>query len=489
MQVTETLSEGLKRAFTVVLPSADVENRRVERLAEISKTLRLPGFRPGKVPPSVVRQRYGTAIAAEVVEESVQAAVQQVLTERGLRPAIQPSVDLVNQEAVAAAGVTADLEFKMALEILPDITLPDFSAISLTRLKAEVSDEVLSKALANLAQRNRTFDAISEDELAGRGAETGEFVVMDYTGRVDGEEFAGGKATDARVEVGGEGFIPGFAEQVAGIRPGETRTNRVTFPEGYAAARLAGKEAEFEMTAKRIERASTPAIDDSFAQRLSFETLDELKDFVRSQIGREYDQLSRNRLKRDLLDQLNETVSFALPPTLVETEFSQIWARVEADRTAGTLDEEDQAKDEDALKADYRAIAERRVKLGLLLAEVGRQNNLGISNEELSRAMRAEAMNYPGQESQILEFFQKNPRAVDTLRGPIFEEKAVDLIVARTTVADSVVSPEELARDPEEKAALEPGAEPGGPGADAPAEALPTTANAGADAEPGLAQG
>lgn len=489
MQVIETLSDGLKRAFTVVLPSADVENRRVERLAEISKTLRLPGFRPGKVPPSVVRQRYGTAIAAEVVEESIQAAVQQVLTERGLRPAIQPSVDLVNQDAVAASGVTADLEFKMALEVLPDIALPDFSSISLTRLKAEVSDEVLGKALDNLALRNRTFEEIKEDELAGRGAEKGEFVVMDYTGRIDGEEFPGGKATDARVEVGGEGFIPGFTEQVVGIRPGETRTITVTFPEGYPAAHLAGNEALFNMAAKRIERASTPAIDEAFAQRLSFETIDELKDFVRSQIGREYDQLSRTRLKRDLLDRLNAAVSFALPPTLVETEFNQIWARVEADRNAGTLDEEDKAKDEDALKADYRAIAERRVKLGLLLAEVGRQNNIGISNEELSRAMRAEAMGYPGQESQILEFFRKNPRAVDTLRGPIFEEKAVDLIVSRTAVADRVVSPEELARDPEEKAAPESGVEPADAGAEASAEAPPVTAGSGPDAELGVAQG
>ncbi len=489
MQVTETLSDGLKRAFTVVLPSADVESRRVERLAEISKTLRLPGFRPGKVPPSVVRQRYGTAIAAEVVEESVQTAVQQVLSERGLRAATQPNVDLVNQDAIAPSGVTADLEFKLAVEVLPDITLPDFSAISLTRLKAEVSDDVLNKALENLAIRNRAYEEITEDELAGRGAEPGEFAIMDYTGRIDGQEFPGGKAADARVEVGGEGFIPSFTGQVAGIRPGETRTIKVTFPAGYAAAHLAGKEAEFEMAAKRIERASIPAIDDGFAQRLSFETLDELKDFVRSQIGREYDQLSRTRLKRDLLDRLNEMVSFALPPSLVETEFSQIWARVEADRKAGTLDEEDKAKDEDALKADYRGIAERRVKLGLLLAEVGRQSNVGISNEELSRAMRAEAANYPGQESQILEFFRTNPRAVDTLRGPIFEEKAVDVIISRTSVSDRVVSPEELAKDPEEQATPASGAGSTEAGAEAPAGAPPAAVAAGPNAEPGLEAG
>lgn len=453
MQVTETLSDGLKRAFTVVLPSADVESRRTERLAEISKTLSLPGFRPGKVPPVVVRQRYGTAVAAEVVEESVQAAVQQVLDERGLRPATQPSVDLLNQDAVAAAGVSTDLEFKIALEVLPDITLPDFSAIELTRLKAEVSEDVLDKALANIAARNRTFEEITAEELGERGAETGEVVVMDYTGRIDGEEFPGGKAADARVEVGGEGFIPGFTEQIGGIRPGETRKIQVTFPGDYAAPQLAGKQAEFEMAAKRIERAHLPVVDEEFAKTLSFETLDELKDFVRSQIQREYDQLSRTRLKRELLDRLSERVSFALPPSLVDSEFNQIWARVEADRKADTLDAEDKAKDEDTLRAEYRVIAERRVKLGLLLAEAGRLNNVGIAPEELTRAMRAEAANYPGQEAQILEFFRKNPRAVDTLRGPIFEEKAVDLIISRATVAERSVTPEELAKDPDDAAA------------------------------------
>lgn len=468
MQVTETLSDGLKRAFTVVLPSADVESRRRERLAEISKTLSLPGFRPGKVPPTVVRQRYGTAVAAEVVEESVQAAVQQVLEERGLRPAMQPSVDLLNQEAVAAGALTADLEFKIDVEVLPDITLPDFAAVELTRLKAEVSDEVLDKALGNIAARNRTFAEIPEDELAGRGAETGEVVVVDYTGRIDNEEFPGGKASDARVEVGGEGFIPGFTEQIGGIRPGETRTIEVTFPEDYAAKHLAGKQAAFEIAAKKIERAHLPAIDEEFAKTLSFETLDELKDFVRSQIQREYDQLSRNRLKRELLDRLSERVSFALPPSLVDTEFNQIWARVEADRKTDSLDAEDKAKDEDTLRAEYRAIAERRVKLGLLLAEAGRLNNIGITPEELTRAMRAEAANYPGQEAQILEFFRKNPRAVDTLRGPIFEEKAVDLIISRATVTERAVTPEELAKDPDET----------------PAEASGVAAEAAADPAP-----
>ena len=449
MQVTETLSEGLKRAYTVVVPSAAIESRKAERLTELGKTLNLPGFRPGKVPPVVVRQRYASAVTAEVVEASVQEAVQTVLDERGLRPAQQPNVDLLNGDAIAPTGLTTDLEFKVEVEILPEITLPDFGAVALTRLKAEVTDEVLDKALQNLASRNRKLEEIPAEELGGRGAEAGEIAVVDYTGRVDGEEFPGGKATDAAVEIGGEGFIPGFAEQIAGIRPGETRTVEVTFPEAYGAKHLAGKQAGFEVVGKAVKRAHVPATDDAFAQTLSFETLDELKDFIRGQIQREYDQLSRLRLKRHLLDRLNELVSFDLPPSLVDAEFNQIWARLEADRKAGQLDPEDAAKDEETLRAEYRRIAERRVRLGLLLAEVGRVNQVAVTPDELTRAMRAEAANYPGQETQILEFFRNNPRAVDTLRGPIFEEKVVDHLIGRASVTDQPASAEELAKDDE----------------------------------------
>lgn len=457
MQVTETLSEGLKRAYTVVVPSAAIESRKAERLTELGKTLNLPGFRPGKVPPMVVRQRYASAVTAEVVEASVQEAVQQVLDERKLRPAQQPSVDLLNADAIAPTGLTMDLEFKVELEILPEVILPDFSAIELTRLKAEVTDEVLDKALRNLAARNRTLEEIPAEELAGRGAEKGEIAVVDYAGRVDGEEFPGGKATDAPVEIGGEGFIPGFAEQIEGIRPGETRAIEVTFPEEYGAKHLAGKRATFEVVGKAVKRAHVPDIDEAFAQKLSFDSVDELKDFIRGQIQREYDQLSRMRLKRQLLDKLNDLVSFDLPPSLVDAEFNQIWARLEADRKAGQLDPEDAAKDEEALRAEYRGIAERRVRLGLLLAEVGRVSQIGVTPDELTRAMRAEAANYPGQETQIMDFFRKNPRAVDTLRGPIFEEKVVDSLVGRARVTERAASAEELAKEDDASA---PGAEP-----------------------------
>jgi trigger factor len=409
----------------------------------------------------VVRQRFGGAVTAEVVEKSMSEAVDGMMRERNLRPAMQPRIDVANEEAMRniEASPAPDIELKVELELLPDIAVPDFSGIALTRLKAEVPDETMDKALQNIALRNRDYEDIPAETLGDRGAEKGEFVVVDYVGRVNGEEFVGGKGTDVPVEIGGEGFIPGFADQIAGIRPGETRTIHVTFPEDYGSKELAGKQAEFEITAKAIRKAVDPAIDDAFAEKLSFEKLSELKDFIRGQMQREYDAVSRQRLKRDLLDKLNDMVSFDLPPGLVEAEFGQIWSRIEADRQADRLDEEDKGKDEETLRSEYRTIAERRVRLGLLLAEVARQNGVSVSQEELARAMRAEASRYPGQEQQVVEFFRNNPQAVEGLRGPIFEEKAVDFILGKVAVEDRMVTPDELNADPDAPAPAEAKAE------------------------------
>jgi len=446
MQVTETLSEGLRRAFSIVVPAADIEQRRTARLTDLGRTLRLPGFRPGKVPLPVVRQRYGTAVTAEVLEESVSQATQQVLSERGLRPAMQPKVDLVSKDIGTAVAV--DLEFTVELELLPEITMPDFSGVVLTRVKAEVADETVDKALADIARRNRTFEDIPAEELGDRGAATGEALTIDYIGRVDGEEFAGGSATDVQVEVAGEGFIPGFTEQLEGLRPGESRTITVTFPTPYAAEALAGKTAQFAIAAKKIRRAVETPIDDALANKLGAESLDELRRMIARRIQSEYDQLARLRLKRQLLDKLADLVSFASPEGMVDTEFDQIWQQFEAARKAGTQDEEDKAKDDDTLKAEYRAIAERRVRLGLLLAEIGRVNNITVSPDEMMRAVRTEAARYPGQEAGMMEFFRKNPRAADTLRGPIFEDKVIDFVLELAQVSEDVIAPEDLAKDP-----------------------------------------
>ncbi len=296
MQVTETLSEGLKRAYTVVVPAADIETKRAARLANLSKTLNLPGFRPGKIPPNIVKQRYGTAVTAEVLEESVNEATQQVLTERGLRPALQPKIDVVSLDPTGGAG--NDLEFKVELELLPEITLPDFGAIELTRMKVEVAPETVDKALADIAQRNRSLEEIPAAELGDRGALRGEVLTVDYVGRIEGTEFPGGTGKDIEVEIGGSGFIPGFSEPLEGMKPGETRTTEVTFPADYGVPTVAGKAAAFEVTAHRLSRALVPALDDELAKKLGFDDLAAMREMLTGRVQNEYQQIGRLRLKR-----------------------------------------------------------------------------------------------------------------------------------------------------------------------------------------------
>jgi len=444
MQVTETLSDGLKRGYTVVVPAADIESKRAKRIAELGKTLRLPGFRPGKVPATVVKQRYGGAVTAEVLEESVNQATQQVLTERGLRSAGQPKVEVVSLEPAN------DLEFKVELELLPDIAIPDLSAITLTRLKAEPQAETIDRALSEIATRQRTLE-----DVEARPAAVGEILTVDFAGKVDGVAFQGGAGTDSDVEVGGQGFIPGFTEQLEGMSPGESRQINVTFPAEYGVADLAGKAATFDITAKKLKRANVPAIDEALAEKLGFEGgLDEVRQAIGGRVQREYDQMSRLRIKRQLLDALADRADFPVPQSMVEAEFAQIWQRVEADQKAGKLDDDDKDKDDDTLRTEYRAIAERRVRLGLLLSEIGRTNAIAVSADEMTRAMRAEAGRYPGQEQMVLDFFRKNPQAAEGLRAPIFEEKVIDFVLELAQITETLVSPEELAREPDVPAAI-----------------------------------
>jgi len=438
MQVTETLSEGLKRGYSVVVPVADIESKRTAKLTEIGKTVRLPGFRPGKVPMTVVRQRYGNAIMSEVLEESVNNATQQVLSDRGLRPAAQPKVD------VTSLDDKQDLQFNVEVELLPEVAMPDFGAISLTRLRAEPSPEVIDKALGEIASRQRELEPVTED----RGAKMGDTLTVDFTGKIDGVAFPGGMGTGMAVELGGSGFIPGFSEGMEGMKPGEERQINVTFPDEYGNKELAGKPATFDLKATVLQQAKPLEINDAFAEKLGFENLDDLRKLITQQIQREYDQMSRMRIKRDLLDALANSASFMVPESMVEGEFSSIWQRVESDLKQGKADDEDKDKDEATLKVEYRGIAERRVRLGLLLSEIGRANGVQVAPDEMARAMRTEAAQYAGQEAQIMEFFRKNPQAAESLRGPIFEEKVVDFILELAKVEDQVVSPEELAVEP-----------------------------------------
>ncbi len=444
MQVTETLSDGLKRGYTVVVPAADVEGRRARRLAELGRTVRLPGFRPGKVPPTLLSQRFGKAVNAEVVEESVTEAMQKVLSERKLRSAGQPRVELVAMPE-PRESTPRDLEFRVELELLPDVALPDLTALQLTRRRAQPPEETIDRALAELARRQRTVEAVEEQ----RPAAAGDILTIDFAGTVDGAAFPGGSGTGMDVEVGGPGFIPGFSEQLAGMTVGEQRRIEVTFPAGYGVPDLAGKAAGFEVTARALKRAVIPPVDEALAEKLGFEGgLAEVRTAIGTQVQREYDQLSRLWLKRELLDALEAKAAFPVPQGMVEAEFAQIWQRLEADRAAGRLDDDDKTKDEEQLRTEYRAIAERRVRLGLLLAEIGRAGGVTVTEEEMARAMRAEAMRYPGQEQKVLEFFRKNPQAAESLRAPLFEEKVVDHILGQAQVSEQAVTPEELTGEP-----------------------------------------
>ena len=451
MQVTETLSEGLKRGYTVILPHADLDARRTERLTTLGKTLRLPGFRPGKVPFPIIRQRYGTAVTAEVLEESVSEATQRVLSDRGLRPAQQPKVDLVTENPTALAG---DLEFTVELELLPDIVMPDFGTIELTRQKATVQPETVDKTLEQIAKANHTLEPISAEALTerGSGAMTGEVVTIDYLGKIDGVPFEGGQGTDTPVEIGGDGFIPGFAEGLVGAMPGETREVAATFAETYAKTELAGKQATFDVTVKQVSRQIIPAIDDDLATKVGAESLAQLRELIESRQQQEYDNASRLRLKKALLDALTAMSSFPVPASIVTQEFDQIWQQLEQARKNGTLDEEDKDKDEETLKREYTEIAERRVRLGLLLAEIGRVNAIQVSDQELDQALYRRAMQFPGQEMQMLEFFRKYPQLTNSVRGPLLEDKVVDFVLELAKVTEQPVSPEELAREEPEAA-------------------------------------
>lgn len=442
MQVTETLSESLKRGFTIVIKETQLAEKRDARLAEMGHQMNIPGFRPGKVPLPVVKQRYGETVQNEVLNDAVSDAIKNTLEERGLRAAAQPQITV--KEGYKEGD---DLEFSFEVELIPDFEVPDFKGINLTRLKAQPSDEAITKALESIAERQRDFKDIEEK----RPAANGDILVVDFVGKVDGVAFDGGTADDVNVEIGGSGFIPGFAEQIEGMTPGEEKQITVTFPENYQAPNLAGKEATFDIKAKGLKEAVTPEINEEFATKIGLESLDNLKTLISKQIVSEYDQMSHMRLKRDVLDALAGKVTFEIPAGLLNAEFDQIWQRIESDRQADRLDEEDKAKDEETLKADYRKIAERRVRLGLLLVEIGRLNSIAVTDEELTQAMRSEAMRYPGKEKEVIEFFQKNPQAIDSLRGPIYENKVIDYILELANIEDKEVSAEELAEMPPSK--------------------------------------
>jgi trigger factor len=524
MQITETTAEGLKREFKITVPAGDIDAKISDRLGEIGRTIRLPGFRPGKVPMQLLQRRFGPAVRGEVLESAVQESSAEAIQEHKIRPALPPKVEIVS----AAEG--ADLEYTMSVETLPDLPEPDFSNLGLERLVVEVPDEEIDKAIERMAENQR------KSEIVDRPAESGDIVVADTVGRVAGEELPGSRGEGREIELGAEGLLPGFTEQLLGVNSGETRNVTVTFPAESGNPDLAGKEAVFEVAVKEVRQRMPAAIDDSLAEAVGFENLAELRQEFRQRMQREYEGLSRQRLKRVLLDKLAERYEFPVPPGMLEIEFENIWGQYQAERQmqkeaaaaanspeaaaqagdapvdgAATIAPEETAlegasdrepagaepahpeepeqalhharphpgsaeepldaaaviapeetalegasdtepaaaqpepdPDEEKAREEYRRLADRRVRLGLLLAEVGRSNNITVTQDELNQALAREARRHPGYERQVIDYYRKNPDAVNNLRAPIFEEKVVDFIVELAKPEERKVTPEEL---------------------------------------------
>lgn len=479
MQVTETAADGLKREYTITVPAGDLEQEITRRLGEIGRQVRLPGFRPGKVPMQILRTRFGPSVRGEVLQSTLQASSAEAISERQLRPALPPKVDIVS------ANEGADLEYKMAIELLPEIPEPSFAELDIERLVVEVPEEEVDGAIERIAEQQR------KSEVVERPAENGDILVLDVEGRIGEQEIPGAGGKDRHIMLGAGSSIPGFEDQLVGATAGEQRKVRVTFPGDYAVADLAGKDADFEVDVKEVRRRLPIAIDDELGQAVGLENLAELRQELRQRLQRDYDAASRLRLKRSLLDKLAEGHDFPVPPGMVDLEFDNIWGQYEARRetspaVAGTeaipaageagadptpaITDGDAAptagedaadttpaapppggagQREEAARAEYRRLAERRVRLGLLLAEVGRKNNITVTPDEVNQAITREARRHAGYERQVLDFYRQNPGAVDTLRAPIFEDKVIDFIVELAKIGERKVTPRELLAMPD----------------------------------------
>jgi len=435
MQVRETSAEGLKHEFTVVVAAADIEKQIQDRLAEIGRSVRLPGFRPGKAPLALLKKRYGPSVMGEVIEHAVNDSSSAAIKEHKLRPALQPKIEIVS------FNEGKDLEYKLAVEVLPDIGPVSLEGIALERWKADVPDSEIDQALERIAKQQRKTAPVE------RAADKGDFVRIDFKGTIGGVAFPGGSADNYLLELGSDGFIPGFEDQLIGAKAGDARTVAVTFPADYGNAELAGKAAEFAVTVKEVRQAETQPIDESLATAVGMENLAELRQAVRERIEREYSGIARHKLKRELLDQLAARFSFAVPAGMLDLEFQQLWREVEAERQRakeGGAPDPETGKNDAELKAEFQALSERRVRLGLLLNEVGRTNSLTVAAEELNRAVIDRARSFPGQEREVLDFYRNNPQALDSLRAPIYEDKVVDFILGKVNVTERAVPPAEL---------------------------------------------
>jgi trigger factor len=448
MQVTETLSQGLKREYRVVVAADDLDSKVNARLDELKGTVRINGFRPGKVPVGHLKRVYGKSVMAETIEATVRDANAKIVADNNLRLAMEPQVKLPTEEDAIKAVVDgkADLDYSVAMEVLPKIELADFKDIKLDRLVAEVAENEVDDAVKAIADQNKPFAPKGE----GAEAKLGDRVTISFVGSIDGQPFEGGSGEDVRVVIGSKGFIPGFEEQLAGIKTGESRTITAPFPDNYMKAEVAGKLASFEVTANAVDAPGEVTVDDAFAKQLGIDSLAKLREAVTARIAQEHAGATRAKIKRQLLDALDERHKFDLPPTLVDQEFDNVWQTVENDLKQQGRTFQDEGTTEEAAKAEYRKIAERRVRLGLVIAEIGDRNQIKVGDEEVQRAVVERARQFPGQEQQVWDFYRNNPQALASLRAPIYEEKVVDFLIELANVTEKKVRREELYRQDDE---------------------------------------
>lgn len=444
MEVKELKAKGLSRSYNVTVPKEDLASKLEAKIKEMQPEVSLKGFRPGKVPVSHIRKMFGPSIMKDVIEEVVAQSSQQAMSDNKIRPAGQPKIDLRANGQEVTSG-KADLEYQLNVETIPEFEPVDPEALKFTRLTCEIDDKLIDERIAELASSQKTYKKKAKTAKAKKD----DAVLINFTGRIDDEAFEGGSLEGHQLVLGSGTFIPGFEDQLIGTKAEQKLDVTVTFPETYQVAELAGKEAIFETEVLEVQGAKPAELNDELAKRFGLEDLDGLKTAMNGQLEAEYKNQTRMKLKRAILDELDAKHDFELPPGMVEAEFDNIWKQLQAEKEAGQLDEEDAKKSDKQLKTEYKKISERRVRLGLVLAEIGQKADVQITNEELQQAMIAEARRYPGQEQQVIEFYQKNPQAVAQLRAPIYEEKVVDLIIDKAKITDKAVSKDKLFEEDE----------------------------------------
>jgi trigger factor len=450
MQITETLAEGLKRQYKVVVPAGDLAKRLDDELVSLGKRANIPGFRPGKVPQNHLKRVYGKSVMADVVQNAVNEVNRKIVDDNGLKLAFEPAINFPQEQGKIEEVMEAkgDLEYTVALEVLPKITLANHGDISLEKQVAEVPDADVAAAIERMAEPSRPFA-----DKGAKKAEKGDRVTVDFVGRIDGVEFDGGKGEGIQVVLGSNTFIPGFEDQVTGMKPGDDKLVKVRFPDNYQAPGLAGKDAEFDVKATLVESAGELTINDDLAKQYGMEDLAKLKEAVKISMGQELEGAARRKMKRKLLDALDEKYTFDLPPTLLDQEFNAIWNNVTTEMKAANRTFEDEGTNEADARVDYLKIATRRVRLGLVLAEIGEKAAVQVTDDEVSQGLVARARQFPGQEKAVWDYYKKNPQALAEIRAPIFEEKVVDHILTEVTIVEKSVSKEALLSEDDEDAA------------------------------------